>query len=69
MSYAANSIVNVTTAILKLEELRKGALLFSCDAPGFGINVTCVYGVTNSPIVSVLLALDSWNYCSGEQAQ
>ena len=23
----------------------------------------------NSPIVCVVLALDSWNYCSGEQAQ
>ena len=24
---------------------------------------------SNSPIVCVVLALDSWNYCSGEQAQ
>ena len=23
----------------------------------------------NSPIVCAVLALDSWNYCSGEQAQ
>ena len=27
------------------------------------------YAITNSPIVCVVLALDSWNYCSGKQAR
>ena len=27
------------------------------------------YQADSSPIVCVVLALDSWNYCSGEQAQ
>ena len=27
------------------------------------------YRADSSPIVCVILVLDSWNYCSGEQAQ
>ena len=31
--------------------------------------VSCIIISRNSPIVCAVLALDSWNYCSGEQAQ
>ena len=34
--------------------------LLLCTSPQYSANI--------SPIVSVVLALDSWNYCSGEQA-
>ena len=35
------------------------------------LEVICQYqrACQNSPIICVVLALDSWNYCSGKQAQ
>ena len=33
------------------------------------LELTINYKYPNSPIVCAVLALDSWNYCSGEQAQ